>query len=105
MLQHHDNLMNIRLTMSDNQFNIIIMSSLPESYWPILQMITAAERANKLSGMQANTINMDNLMAFIIKEARHHVINNDQTKSAESALEERQVKRKEKRQAEARCYL
>ena len=32
MLQCHDNLMKIRLTMSDTRFNIIIMSSLPESY-------------------------------------------------------------------------
>jgi hypothetical protein len=56
MLQHCDNLMRIGLTMSDNQFNIIVMSSLPELYWPTLQMITAVERANKLSGMQANTM-------------------------------------------------
>jgi hypothetical protein len=30
-------------------------------------MITAAERANKLSGMQATTMNADDLMAFIEK--------------------------------------
>ena len=86
MLQHHDNLMKIGLTMSDTRFNIIIMSSLPEFYWPTLQTIIAAERANKLSGLQANTMKADDLIAFIIEEAQHQVINNDQTKTAESAL-------------------
>jgi hypothetical protein len=62
------------------------MSSLPESYQPTLQTITTVERANELLGMQANAMNMDDLMAFIIKEAQHRVINNDQTKSTEFAL-------------------
>jgi gag-polypeptide of LTR copia-type len=77
MLQHHDNLMKIRLTMSDTQLNIIVMSSLPESYRPTLQTITAVERDNKFSGMQATAMNADDLMAFIIEEAQHCIINNN----------------------------
>lgn len=68
------------------------MSSLPESYRPTLQMITAAERASKLSGVQANAMKADNLIAFIIEEAQHRVINDERTKSAESALAARTKK-------------
>ena len=50
MLQHQDNLLKIGSIMSETWFNIIIMLSLPESYWPTLQMITASEKASKLSG-------------------------------------------------------
>ena len=83
MLQCWDNLIK---TMSDTRFNIIIMSSLPESYRPTLQTITASERANKLSGSQSTTIKADDLITFIIKEAQHRVINDECTKAAESAL-------------------
>ena len=43
MLQHCDNLIVIGSTMSNTRSNIIIMSSLPKSYWPTLQMLTARE--------------------------------------------------------------
>jgi len=43
MLQHHDNLVSMGSTLSDSRFNTIIMSSLPKSYRPALQTITAAE--------------------------------------------------------------
>jgi len=43
MLQHRDNLVKIGSSLSDTCFNTIIMSSLPESYRPTLQTITAAE--------------------------------------------------------------
>ena len=86
MLQCGDNLIKIGSTMTETRFNIIIMSSLPESYRPTLQMITASELASKLSGMQLNTIKADDLIAFIIKEAQHCVINNNHMKSAKSAL-------------------
>jgi gag-polypeptide of LTR copia-type/GAG-pre-integrase domain len=86
MLQCRDNLMKIGSTMSDTRFNIIVMSSLPESYWPSIQMITVAEWANRPSGMQSNIMSADDLVAFIIEEAQHWVINNECTKNAESAL-------------------
>jgi len=43
MLQRHKNLIKMGLTLSDTHFNTVIMTSLPESYRPTLQMITAAE--------------------------------------------------------------
>ena len=86
MLQHRDNLMKIGSAMSDTYFNTIMMSSLPESYRPTLQTITASEWASKLSGMQLRAMKADNLITFIIKEAQHHVINDDHTRSAELAL-------------------
>jgi hypothetical protein len=62
------------------------MSSLLESYRPTLQTITALERASKLSGMQSRAMKADDLIAFIIEEAQHRVINDNCMKSAESAL-------------------
>jgi hypothetical protein len=75
---------------------MIIMSSLPNSYQPTLQMITAAERASKLSGGQSQQIKPDDLIAFIIKEAQHCVISNKHSKNAESALAAHGKKGKEK---------
>ena len=43
MLQRRDNLIQMGSTISDARFNIILMSSLPESYRPTLQTITTAE--------------------------------------------------------------
>ena len=42
MQQRHDNLLKIGSEMSNSQYNIIIMSSLPESYRSTLQTITAS---------------------------------------------------------------
>jgi GAG-pre-integrase domain len=78
--------MKIGSVMMESRFNIIIMSSLLESYRPTLQTITASERVSKLSGMQSRAMKADNLIAFIIKEAQHCVINDDCMKSAELAL-------------------
>jgi hypothetical protein len=86
MLQHRDNLIKMGSVISDTRFNIIIMSSLPDSYRPTLQTITAAERANKLSGSTSKGMSPDGLIAFIIEEAQHRVINDERTKTAESAL-------------------
>src|SRR5882762_5590155 len=62
------------------------MSSLPESYRPTLQTITAAERTNAALGILSKKMKADDLVAFLIEEAQHRVINDDRTKSAESAL-------------------
>src|ERR1700678_3080566 len=86
MLQRRDNLITIGSTISESRFNIIIMSSLPASYRPTLQTITATERINRLSGSQANAMKSDDLIAFIIEEAQHRVINDERSKSAELAL-------------------
>jgi hypothetical protein len=75
MQQCRDNLMKIGLVMSDTRFNVIIMSFLPELYRPTLQTITASKQASKLSGHQLSAIKADNLIAFIIEEAQHCIIN------------------------------
>lgn len=77
MQQRCDNLINIGSTLSETRFNIIIMSSLLESYRPTLQTITTSERASKLSGNQSNAMKADDLTAFIIEEAQHRVINDE----------------------------
>ena len=77
MIQCHDNLTKMGSTMSDTRFNIIVMSSLPDSYRPTLQTIMAAERASKLSGSQAQQMKPDDLIAFIIEEAQHCVISDE----------------------------
>ena len=89
MLERRDNLIKMGSIMSETRFNIIIMSSLPDSYRPTLQTITAAERASKLSGSsedQSRHMKPDDLIAFIIEEAQHRVINDERGKNAESAL-------------------
>ena len=86
MQQHHDNLLKIGLEMSDSRYNIIIMSSLLESYRSTLQTITTSQLVGKLSGAQLKALKADDIMSFIIKEAQHKVRNNDHTKYAESAI-------------------
>ena len=63
------------------------MSSLPESYRPTLQTITAAEQASTLLGMSSSrAMKPDDLITFITEEAQHRVINDECTKNAESVL-------------------
>ena len=86
-MQHRrENLIKIGSTMSEQRYNIIIMSSLPESYRPTLQTITASDRMSRLSGTQSTAMKSDDLIAFIIEEAHHRVINDERNKNAESAL-------------------
>ena len=74
-------------TISDSCYNTIIMSSLPESYRPTLQTITAAEWASTLLGTSSSrAMKPDDLITFITEEAQHCVINDERTKNAESAL-------------------
>ena len=86
MIQCWDNLIQMGSTLSKTRFNTIIMLSLPESYRPSLQTITAAERVNKLTGGQSSGIKSDDLVAFLIEEAQHRVINKQCSKNAEIAL-------------------
>ena len=76
MLQCCDNLIKMGLTISDTHFNIIIMSLLPDSYRPTLQMIMAAEHASATLGTSASKkMKLDNLITFLTKEAQHCIIN------------------------------
>ena len=95
MLQHHKNLMKMGSELSDTQFNTIIMLSLPESYLPMLQKITAAKKVNSLTRGLTKKMNTDDLIVFLMEEAQHHVINNERSKDSEQALATH-AKKKEK---------
>ena len=87
MGQRHDNLLKMGSTTSNSRYNTIIMSSLPESYWPTLQTITAVEHASTLLGTSSSrAMKPDNLITFIMEEAQHRIINDECTKNVESAL-------------------
>jgi len=86
MLQRHENLIKMGSTLSDTRFNTLIMTSLPESYRPTLQMITAAERASALTGTSPQKMKASDLIAFLIEEAQHHVINDERSKNSNHAL-------------------
>jgi len=81
MLQCHENLIKIGSTLSDTRFNTLIMMSLPESYCPTLQTITAAKQASALTGTLSQKMKANNLIAFLIEEAQHQVINDERTKN------------------------
>jgi len=86
MLQRRNNLISMGSTISDSRFNTIIMTSLPESYRPTLQTITAAERANLALGKSSKVMKADDLIAFLIEEAQHRIIIEERARVAESAL-------------------
>jgi hypothetical protein len=86
MVQRRENLIKMGSDVSDTRFNTIVMASLPESYRPTLQMITAAERANILTGGSQNKLKADDLIAFLMEEAQHRVINTERSKNSEQAL-------------------
>ena len=73
-------------SLSNTHFNTLIMSSLPDSYKPTLQTITAAERASMLTGARWTKMKHDDLIAFLIEEAQHRVINEEQGRNTELAL-------------------
>ena len=86
MTQRRDNLIQMGSTIADSRYKTIIMSSLPESYQPTLQTITAAERANKLTSGRTSGMKPPDIIAFLIEEAQHRVINEERGKLAEIAL-------------------
>ena len=91
MLQRHENLMKMGSEISDTHFNTMIMSSLPESYRPTLQTITASERASALTSGDSDTpsskkMKPSDLIAFLMEEAQHRVINDKRTKNSEQSL-------------------
>ena len=75
MGQWHNNLLKMGSTISNSCYNTIIMSSLPESYWPTLQTITAAECISTLLGtLSSRTIKSSDFFIFITEEAQHHTL-------------------------------
>jgi hypothetical protein len=89
MVQRHENLTKMGSEISDARFNTLIMSSLPESYRPALQTITAAERASALTNVDGSAprkMKPSELIAFLVEEAHHRVINDGRSRKAEQAL-------------------
>ena len=72
MMHQYNNLLKMGSILSDLHFNTIIMSSLPESYCPLLQTITAAECTSAVLGTTSSKwMKPDNLISFFIEEAQH----------------------------------
>ena len=87
MIQRHNSLIEMGSVLSDSRYRTIIMHSLPESYRPALQTITAAERASAASGgTSTNKMKPDDLMNFFVEEAQHRVINAERSADGGSAL-------------------
>src|SRR5277367_5101993 len=78
------------------------MGSLPELYRPTLQTITAAEKANALTGGTSNKMKADDLIAFLLEEAQHRVINTERSKNSEQALAAHAKKRRGKGKQKAK---
>ena len=87
MMKRHDNLMEMGSSLSTTQLSAIIISSLPSSYHSAIQTITAAERIGVIQGTTANPkMTPWDLISFFTEEAQHHLIHDEHTKEAESAL-------------------
>ena len=87
MGKQHNNLLKMGSTIPNSCYNTIIMSSLPESYQPTLQTITAAEHVSTLLGtLSSRLMKPNNLITFITEEVQHCIINDECTKNVESVL-------------------
>ena len=87
MIQRRNNLVEMGSVLSDTRYRTIVMHSLPESYRPALQTITAAERASGATEASSSSkMKPDDLMNFFIEEAQHRVINSERSKNSDSAL-------------------
>ena len=102
MIQRRDNLTKMGSELSNTRFNTIIMVSLTESYHPTLQTITAAKRANALTGGLTNKMKANDLIAFLMEEVQHRVINTEWSKNSEQALAA-QAKRKSEEKSRERA--
>ena len=94
MVERHENLLLMGSEISNARFNAMIMSSLPESYRPTLQTITAAKRTSALmsaDGTTSKRMKPNDLIAFLLEEAQHRVINNERSRYAEQALAARAI--------------
>jgi len=87
MSRRYDNLTEMGSTISTRRFATMIMSSMPPSYQPAIQTITAAERLGMTQGTVAKPkMSHINLIAFFTEEAEHNVIDDDCSKMVELAL-------------------
>jgi hypothetical protein len=83
MNQCYENLIQMGSTLTKSCFSTLIMSLLPPSYFPVLQTITAAQKA---ASSTVAIMKPTDLITFFIEEAEHRVIEEECTKHVESAL-------------------
>ena len=107
MMLRHKKLLEMGSSFSKQKLIMLITSSLLNSYWPTLQTLTAADRAVKLkqpstlSGVATQTVAATlagmspyKLMDYFLEEAEHHVIEDNQAKQTESAMQAQAKKNK-----------
>ena len=107
MMSRHKILLKMGSSFSEQKLITLITSSLPNLYTPALQTLTAADRAAKLkqpstlSGVATQTIAVTlagmspyGLMDYFIEEAKHRVIEDNQAKQTESAMQAQAKKNK-----------
>ena len=107
MMSRHKNLLEMGSSFSEQKLITLITSSLPNSYRPTLQTLTAADRASKLK--QPSTLSeaatqtvaatlagmsLYELMDYFIEEAEHCIIEDNQAKQTESAMQAQAKKNK-----------
>ena len=90
MVQRKENLIQMGSSISDTRFNAIIMASLPASYRPAKQTISAAERTSKTPMASSD------LIAFFTEEARNRYLEDQRANQAESALSAHGSKQKKR---------
>ena len=88
MVQRKENLIEMGSSISDTRFNAMIMASLPVSYRPAKQTISAAERTTK------TPMSSTDLIAFFTEEARNRYLEDQRASQAESALYAHKSKQK-----------
>ena len=87
MVNQCDNLLKMGSAISTTSFSTMIMSSLPSSYWSVIQTITAAEHVRVSQGTSTQSkMSPEDLIKFFTEEAHHCTIDAEHTKAAEPAL-------------------
>ena len=107
MMSRHGNLLEMGSSFSEQKLITLITSSLPNSYRPALQTLTAADRAAKIkqpstqSGTATQTaaatlagMSPYELIDYFIEEAEHRVIEDTRAKQTESAMQAQAKKNK-----------
>ena len=90
MVHRKENLIQMGSSISDTCFNAMIIASLPVSYQPVKQTISAAEHTSK------TPMSSDDLIAFFTKEAWNQYLEDQQAYQVESALSAHGSKQKKR---------
>ena len=87
MMKCHDNLMEMGSLLSTMQLSAIIISSFLSSHCSAIQTTTATKKIGAIQGTAAKLkMTHWNLISFFTDDAQHHLIHDECTTEAESAL-------------------